>query len=188
MLTLAVLLQLAGLVFVFSLGAAGYVVGPLAIIAGGLLYRHELRRRKAAAANPAPTAPPVAVPRRPGWQRFLIVLASIIVAFAGMFSLVWHLTGALADTADAFFLALKAGKMEQARSYLAEDFRAASTEADLRNFVERSALRRYQSASWTTRSIENSRGHLAGTINTEDGGSIPMEIGLVREHDAWKIL
>lgn len=187
MLTLAVLLQLAGLIFAFTLGVPGYIIGPLAIIAGAWLYRHELRRRRAAAENP-PAAPVVSPPRRPGWQRFLIVVAAILVAFSGIFALVWRITGALADTADAFFLALKAGDMEQARTYLAEDFRAATSEADLRNFVERSALSKYASASWTHRSVQNTNGYLTGTITTEGGGSIPMEISLVREHEAWKIL
>jgi len=42
MLTLAVLLQLAGLIFTFTLGIAGYVIGPLALIAGGLLTLGQL--------------------------------------------------------------------------------------------------------------------------------------------------
>lgn len=187
MLTLAVLLQLAGLVFTFTLGVAGFVVGPLTVVAGGLLYRHELRRRKSLAENP-PAAPAATPPRRPGWQRFLIVVAAILVGFAGLFALVWRITGALADTADEFFVALKAGNMERARTYLAEDFRAATSEADLRNFVERSALTKYESATWTTRSIQNTNGYLAGNITTENGGSIPMEIALVREQGEWKIL
>jgi hypothetical protein len=189
MLTLAVLLQLAGLVFTFTLGPVGWALGPAAVIAGGVLYRREQRRRKAYAADPAPPAEPTrAPPRRPGWQRFLIVAGAVVIAFAGVFSLVWKLTGALADTADGFFLAVKAGEYEQAREYLAEDFRAATSDADLRNFVERSALTRYASASWTSRSIQNTSGYLAGTVVTETGGSIPMEISLVREHGAWKIL
>lgn len=191
MLTLAVLLLLAGLMFTFSLGVAGWVIGPLAVIAGGLLLRWELRRRKEYAANPppAPVEPPRALPpRRPGWQRFLIVVASIVIGFAGLFSLVWKITGVLADTADGFFMAMKAGKIEEARGYLAEDFRAVTSEADLRNFVERSALTRYASASWTSRSIQNSSGYLSGSITTDSGGNIPMEISLVREHGAWKIL
>ena len=44
MLTLAVLLQIAGLIFTFSLGTAGYVLGPLTVIAGAWLYRHEQKR------------------------------------------------------------------------------------------------------------------------------------------------
>jgi hypothetical protein len=191
MLTLAVLMQLAGLIFTFTLGVAGYVVGPLTIVAGGVLYRHELRRRKTAASTVADVAQPTApapAPRRPGWQRFLIVVGSVVAAFAGVFALVWHLTSALAETADKFFLALKSGDVEQARTFLAEDFRAATSEAELANFVERSALARYESASWTSRSIENTSGYLAGTVTTEDGGSVPLQISLVREHGSWKIL
>ena len=107
MLTLAVLLQLAGLIFTFSFGTAGYVIGPLILIAGGWLYRHEQRRRKELAANP-PVVAPVSPPRRPGWQRFLIGLGAVLVAVAGLFALVWRMTAGIAATADEFFIALKA--------------------------------------------------------------------------------
>jgi hypothetical protein len=186
MLTLAVLLQLAGLIFTFSFGTAGYVIGPLTVIAGGWLYRHEQRRRKELAANP-PVAVPVGPPRRPGWQRFLIGLGAVLIAVAGLFALVWRLTAGIAATADEFFIALKAQDFAKAKTYLAEDFRAATSDEDLRNFVTRSALSNYASASWSTRSIQNSTGTLEGVVETTSGGSIPMSISLVREHDDWKI-
>ncbi|HEV7609508.1 MAG TPA: hypothetical protein VGO61_19385 [Steroidobacteraceae bacterium] len=186
MLTLAVLLQIAGLIFTFSLGIAGYVIGPLTLLAGGLLYRHEQRRRKAAAANPPVQSQPLP-PRRPGWQRFLIGLTAVVVAFAGLFALIWQLTSGLAQTADQFFLALRAQDFVTAKTYLAEDFRAATSEQELRDFVSRSALGNYASASWSSRSIENSTGTLEGVVETSTGGSIPMSISLVREHGDWKI-
>jgi hypothetical protein len=186
MLTLAVLLQIAGLIFTFTLGTTGYVVGPLAVIAGGWLYRHELRRRKDLAANP-PSAAPASVARRPGWQRFSIGLGAVLVAFAGLFALVWHLTAGLVTTADGFFLALHARDFAKAKTYLAEDFRAATSEEELREFVSRSALANYASASWSSRSIHNSTGELEGVIETGSGGSIPMHISLVREQGVWKI-
>lgn len=188
MLTLAVLLQLAGLVFTFTLGVAGYVIGPLVIVAGGWLYRRELRRRKELRDNPVTAAPPVALPRRPGWQRALIASGAVLVTLAGLFAVVWRLTAALADTADAFFLALKSGDMERARSHLSEDFRAATSDPELRRFVERSALAEYASASWPSRRVENTRGWLSGTVSTASGGSVPMEIALIREQGEWKIL
>src|SRR5690349_12926232 len=149
MLTLAVLMQLAGLIFTFSLGTAGYVLGPLVIIAGGWLYRHEQRRRKAAALEPPPQAPP-APPRRPGWQRFLIGFACVGFVICGMVALVWRLTAGLVTITDEFFLALKARDFAKAKTYLAEDFRAATSEQDLADFVSRTALNKYASASWST--------------------------------------
>lgn len=182
MLALAILLLISGLIFTFSLGMAGYVVGPLTMIGGGLLLRHERRRRREFTASAA------AVPRRAGWQRFLIGTGAVVVAFCGLFALVWQLTAGLADTAHEFFLALKSGDIAKARTYLAEDFRASTSDDELRRFVEKSALANYESASWTTRSIQNSSGELAGTVNTASGGSIPMSISLVQENGGWKIL
>jgi hypothetical protein len=186
MLTLAALLQIAGLIFTFSLGTAGYLIGPLTVIAGAWLYRHEQRRRKDAAANP-PAAAPQAPPRRPGWQRFLIGLGAVLIGFAGLFALVWRLTAGLASTADEFFLALKAQDFAKAKTYLAEDFRASTSDEQLRQFVTRSALANYASASWTSRSIQNTEGTLQGVVTTASGGSIPMSISLVREGGGWKI-
>ncbi len=182
MLVLAVLLIVSGLLFTFTLGVAGYAIGPLAVIGGVLLFRRERRRRAEYAANSAP------VPRRSGGKRFLIGASAVVVAFCGLFALVWQITSVLAATADGFFQAMKAGDIAKARTYLAEDFRASTSDEDLRRFVERSALANYQSASWTTRSIENDRGKLEGTVTTTSGGSVPMTISFVHENGQWKIL
>ena len=182
MLVLAVFLLISGLIFTFSLGIAGYLVGPLAVVGGGLLLTRELRRRRQFREGGNP------VPRRSGGLRFLIGFSAVVVGFCGLFALVWQLTAVLAETADGFFLALKAGDQAKARTYLAEEFRASTTDEELKRFVEKSALAHYESASWTTRSIENSRGDLAGTVTTESGGSIPMSISLVKEGGEWKIL
>jgi hypothetical protein len=182
MLTLAILLQVAGLIGLFAFGAAGYVLGPLAILAGALLLLRELRHRRQFAADGQP------VPRRSGGKRFLIGLSAVMAGFCALFALVWILTSGLADTADGFFRAMKAGDLPGARQYLAEDFLASTSDEDLRRFIESSALANYESASWSSRSIENSRGKLSGTVNTASGGSVPMDISLVREKGAWKIL
>jgi len=182
MLVLAVLMLISGLIFTFTLGVAGYIVGPLTIAGGGMLLWKELRRRRdfREVQN--------YVPRRSSWQRFLIGLSAFVVGFGGLFALVWQLTSVLADTANGFFLALRDGDQAKARTYLAQDFRASTSDEQLQRFVERSALADYESATWTSRSIENSTGKLEGTIETRSGGSIPMSISLVRENGEWKIL
>ena len=188
MLTLAVLLQVCGLIFTFSLGTAGFVIGPLTLIGGGWLFRREQRRRREAAANPAPAPASVpALPRRPGWQRLLIGFGGFVVVSAALFALVWRLTAGLTETADAFFVALRDGDIATAKTYLAEDFRASTSDEQLREYVKNSALSEYQSASWSSRGIQNSRGNLEGTLETRSGGSIPMQIELVKENGGWKI-
>jgi hypothetical protein len=182
MLVLAVLLLISGLIFTFSLGVAGYFVGPLTIAGGGLLLLQELRRRRSFREVQNH------IPRRGSWQRFLIGLGAVFVGACGLIALVWQLTAVLADTANGFFLALRAEDQAKARSYLAQDFRASTSDEELRRFVERSALADYESATWTSRSIENSTGKLEGTIVTRGGGSIPMSISFVREKGEWKIL
>ena len=204
MLTLAILLQLLGLILTFSLGVTGYFVGPALIIAGGLLYRQEQRRLKALRENPAPAsqpAPPTqqtaaaqpapsarpAIPRRPGWQRFAIVVGCIAITISALIAVVFKLTAGLVTTTDSFFAAMKVHDFNRAKSYLAEDFKASTTEADLEQFFRHSALASYASSTWSSRSINNDRGHLEGSVLTSTGGVVPLEISLVKENGQWRI-
>lgn len=48
--------------------------------------------------------------------------------------------------------------------------------------LEPQSLRCWQS------STNNNRGELAGTLTTETGGAIPIEMDLIKEGDHWKIV
>ena len=76
------------------------------------------------------------------------------------------MTAGIAATADEFFIALKAQDFAKAKTYLAEDFRAATSDEDLRNFVARSALEQLRLCLLESRSIENSTGTLEGVVET----------------------
>lgn len=185
---LAILLLLAGLVLTFTLGVPGYVVGPALFIAGGLMFRKELARRKAAAAGTAPAAPVApAAPKRPFWQRAAIGLGCFACIAVVIVAFVFRVTGGLVDAADAFFAALKAKDVATARSYLAEDFRASTSDAELQSYFNRSALAHYASSSWSSRSVHNDRGELEGSITTDSGGVVPLKMSFIRENDRWKI-
>jgi len=43
---IAVLLQLIGLIITFTIDVIGYILGPLLIIIGGILYRKETQKIK----------------------------------------------------------------------------------------------------------------------------------------------
>jgi hypothetical protein len=121
-------------------------------------------------------------------KTFLKVIGVIVVLIvAGVAAIFWGSSG-MVDVSDAFFKATAAGNMEQARTYLAEDFRKSTSEDELHSFLQHSALLDYAEAHWSSRAINmGGTGHLEGTVNTKSGGSVPLTIQFVKENDAWKI-
>lgn len=122
-----------------------------------------------------------------GLKIALLAVLALAVSCGGVVALVLSLTKGLVDAADGFFLAVKEDDLARARGFLAEEFRASTSEEELRAYLARSALTRFEKASWSSRSIANERGTLEGSVETEDGGSIPVELALVKERGAWRI-
>lgn len=117
----------------------------------------------------------------------LLVVLALAVSCGGILALTLSLTKGLVEAADGFFLAVKEDDLARARGFLAEEFRASTSDEELRAYLGRSALTRFREASWSSRSIQNDRGRLEGSVETEDGGSIPIELALVKERGVWKI-
>ena len=184
MLVLAVLVAVLGAAFIFAGSVFGYVSGGALLVAGVLLYRQEHRRRRA----PAVAAPVLtAAPKRPFWQRAAIGFTGFVCVAAIIVTVVFRLTAGMTAAADGFFTAGKVKDLARAKTYLAEDFRASTSDAQLTAFFESSTLSRYQSSSWSNRSIQNGRGELDGEFRTDTGGVVPMKIGFVKEAGQWKI-
>ena len=111
----------------------------------------------------------------------------VVLIGAGVAAIFWGSSG-MVDVSDAFFKATAAGNIEQARTYLAEDFRKSTSEDELHSFLQNSALLDYAEAHWSSRAINmGGTGHLEGTVNTKSGGSVPLTIQFVKENDVWKI-
>lgn len=118
-------------------------------------------------------------------------LLKIIIGIVGVIVLgvaaIFYFTSSLVDTADAFFAAVKKQDIAAARGYLAEDFKANTDEAALRNFLAKTALLHFKESSWSNRQISNGRGELRGSVTTDSGGVVPITLTFVKENDAWKI-
>jgi hypothetical protein len=111
----------------------------------------------------------------------------VVLIVAGVAAIFWGSSG-MVDVSDAFFKATAAGNMEQARTYLAEDFRKSTSEDELHAFLQHSALLDYAEAHWSSRAMNlGGTGHLEGTVNTKSGGNVPLTIQFVKENDVWKI-
>lgn len=110
-----------------------------------------------------------------------VVFISIVVVW------VFQLTSGVSRAADAFFHAVGNKDMVRARSFLAEGFRASMNEAQLHAFLKAQSIAGFREARWSSRSIENGRGALSGSIITDTGGVVPLRMELVKEHGAWRI-
>src|SRR5258708_39366756 len=89
----------------------------------------------------------------------------------------------MVDVSDTFFKDVAAGDMQRARSYLAADFRATTSEDELRSFLGRSALLDYSQSHWSNRQVSiGGTGHLEGDVSTKSGGKIPLTLTFVKEN------
>lgn len=115
---------------------------------------------------------------------FVSVVAIIaVIAFGAVF----YFTSGMVSTANSFFEAVQKQDFVKARDYLAEEFKASTNEAALRDYLSKSAILNVKETSWTERSISGSKGELAGSITTTSGGAIPIKLTFVKEGDQWKI-
>jgi len=89
--------------------------------------------------------------------------------------------------ADEFLSAARDHDMAKAYSYLSDDFKQNTSEAELESYLDREGLTRFSQASWSNRSISGSRGTLSGSLTTESGGAIPLTLEFVKGEQGWKI-
>jgi hypothetical protein len=120
----------------------------------------------------------------------LIVVACIagfVVLVGGIIAFVFQATSGVAETGDRFFQAAREGDYVMAYSLTSEEIQRRNSVADLEAFIGANGFGRAVDTSWSSRSINNNTGSLAGTLTTATGGTIPVEIGLVYESGEWKI-
>jgi hypothetical protein len=119
----------------------------------------------------------------------LVVAGALVLACGAAVGVVLAATSELVAAADGFFLGLKAEGPSGARAVLSRDFLASTGEDALAAYVAQSRLAAFRRASWTSRmlALGGGRGELAGTIELEDGSSLPVQLILVEEDGAWRI-
>lgn len=120
-------------------------------------------------------------------QKIGLGVGIAITIIGGIIAGVFYATSGLPRASDSFLSLVKQGKIAEAYQSTATEFRAGTSEAEFRNFLETTSLAEYQSASWSSRSIQNDRGTLEGTVTTKSGGKIPLRMEFVKEGGSWKI-
>lgn len=120
-------------------------------------------------------------------KTLLKILAGLAVLGIAALVLALYLTSNIENSANDFFNAIKAKDYQRAYGFLANDFKATTSEAEFIAFLNRNALLAYKAASWPNRSVSGDRGELDGTITTETDGTILIRLSFVKEQGEWKI-
>jgi len=120
-------------------------------------------------------------------KKLLVIVLVVFGIMGAGVVVVFQLTAGIVDTTDHFFTAVRTGDLDQAAAFLSAEFKASTSQAELETFLAHSSLLRYRSATWDSRSIENDKGYLEGTIETDGGGKVPVTVTLVKEAGTWRI-
>ncbi|MGD8379395.1 MAG: hypothetical protein PVJ40_08845 [Gammaproteobacteria bacterium] len=120
-------------------------------------------------------------------KTWIKILLGVVVVFVLAIGAVFYFTSGMVDTADAFFKAARNHNIEEARSYLSEDFRASTDKEDLSRFLVNKEIANFTETNWASRKISGGRGELDGSITTSTGGVVPIKMMFIKENDAWKI-
>jgi len=112
-----------------------------------------------------------------------IIAGLVVIGIAAVF----YFTADMVTVADKFLAAVKSNDIDKAYSLVSDDFKAITSKDALRDFLNKSGLTGYKSASWQERSTSGGRGELTGSVSTESGGAIPLKMRFVKGESGWKI-
>jgi len=114
-----------------------------------------------------------------------------LVAFVALIGLlivgVFYATSGITDTADEFFAEAREGDFDAAKQLTSQRLQSERTGESLGKFLEQNGLNAVTETSWSSRSINNDRGELEGTVTTQSGAAIPIKIEFVYEQEEWRI-
>ena len=116
----------------------------------------------------------------------------IIIGFVTFIALilvvVFYLTSGLSEAGTGFFEALKNDNMEEAYTYLSQNFKTSTSEEELEHFLKQYGLKDIVDVSWGGRSFNNNLGSIEGTVTTALNGTVPVTLNFIEEGSVWKIL
>ncbi|HEY7608852.1 MAG TPA: hypothetical protein VIF14_06435 [Alphaproteobacteria bacterium] len=116
-----------------------------------------------------------------------IGVGSLAALVGGILVLVFWLTSGAVDAAEAFLSLVGKGQYEEAYRAAAPQFRTSQDLASFRATMQRYGLDQYESASWSSREINDGRATLEGTVRTRGGGRVPTSVVLVKSDGAWLV-
>lgn len=122
------------------------------------------------------------------WQAAGCAIVSLIALIGLIVGVVFWATGGITDAADEFFAAANEDNYAKAYSLTSQQLQGQVDQEGLVAFLVDNSLDQIVETSWSSRSINNDRGELTGTVTTQSGGAIPITMTLVSEGESWKIV
>ncbi|MBU1348683.1 DUF4864 domain-containing protein [Patescibacteria group bacterium] len=121
-----------------------------------------------------------------------IVLA-VVGGFAGFIALIitiaFMATSGPVKAVEAELELLKSGPVQEAYEALATGFRETVPQSDFERFLATyPSFTKNQKVSFSSRDVSGDESTLRGTLTDTDGGVTPVQIRLVKENGAWRIL
>lgn len=118
-------------------------------------------------------------------------LIAIAVAFGLIIIVVllaFTLTRGAVKSGNDFLALIGSGKIGAAYESASAILKSQQTLESFTQSVKDLGLNDYASASWSNRETKNNRAHLEGSIKTRVGGTIPLNMDLVKESGTWKVI
>lgn len=120
-------------------------------------------------------------------KKVLFILFGIFAAIALFIVGVFALTSGMAKVANEFFDLTKDGKDDQAWALLSKEFQKTTNRDELKSFLQNKGLTNVTETTWNSRAFENHLGEIKGTVKTESGREIALEVDFFKEEDGWRI-
>lgn len=121
-------------------------------------------------------------------KKFFKIILGIASAFILAIAAIFYSTsGMLVTTAADFFEAIKTKDMDKAYTYLSPEFQSGASKSDLKQYMEKHSINKLMKVNWESRSLDDSRGSLVGSITTDSDGVVPVILGFVKSENGWEI-
>lgn len=120
-------------------------------------------------------------------ENILKIVAGMVVIVVVSMAILMYMTSGMSDVANKFFTAVKSNDYDKAYSLTSENFKRNTSQNELKTYLVNNALNNFKEASWDSRSINNGRGELIGSIITETGGVVPIALEFIKGENDWKI-
>ena len=117
----------------------------------------------------------------------IIGLGGLTTVIAILIAIVFQATSGLTTVTDRLFNALKEGNTKAAIQLFSQHVDDQTLETDLRNFARKNTLNDFKNTSWSNRSVTMNSGMLEGSINLNNGTTIPVIISLQKNGSNWTI-
>ena len=118
----------------------------------------------------------------------LIAIASALGLIIIIVLLAFGLTRGAVKSGEDFLGLIGSGKIADAYESASATLKSQQTLESFTQSVKDLGLTDYASASWSSRETKNDRAHLEGSVKTRAGGTIPLNMDLVKESGTWKVI